>query len=132
MMEMISESRRTEALIIGGGLIEDKMDEDMRVTMIATGPARALCARQQKHVEKTGTDNSPWKWSTARSKLPAVMRSKRNRDATIEVDAKSGVEMLDIPAVPCVSRRTSDWQLAVMARRRSAASLGVAASGGRT
>ena len=30
--------------------------------------------------------------------MPAVMRSKRNRDATIEAMRQSGVEMLDIPA----------------------------------
>ena len=30
--------------------------------------------------------------------MPAVMRSKRNRDATIEAMRQSGVEMLEIPA----------------------------------
>jgi cell division protein FtsZ len=30
--------------------------------------------------------------------MPAVMRSKRNRDATVEAMRQSGVEILDIPA----------------------------------
>ena len=47
---------------------------------------------------KTGTDNQPLEVDYGALEMPAVMRSKRNRDATVEAMRQSGVEMLDIPA----------------------------------
>ena len=74
----------------------------MRVTIIATGLGKPAMARQQKPLTvvsaKTGTDNQGLDVDYSALEMPAVMRSKRNRDATIEAMRQSGVEMLDIPA----------------------------------
>jgi cell division protein FtsZ len=81
---------------------DDALGDQLRVTIIATGLGRPV-VRQQKPLTvvtaKTGTDNQPLEVDyRTLDEVPAVMRSKRNRDATIEAMRQSGVEMLDIPA----------------------------------
>jgi cell division protein FtsZ len=85
-----------------GTVYDDALGDQLRVTIIATGLGRPV-VRQQKPLTvvtaKTGTDNMPVEVDyRALDEIPAVMRSKRNRDATIEAMRQSGVEMLDIPA----------------------------------
>ena len=84
-----------------GTVYDDTLGDQLRVTIIATGLGRPL-ARQQKPLTvvsaKTGTDNQPLEVDYGALEMPAVMRSKRNRDATVEAMRQSGVEMLDIPA----------------------------------
>jgi len=84
-----------------GTVYDDSLGDQLRVTIIATGLGRPL-VRQQKPLTivsaKTGTDNQPLEVDYGALEMPAVMRSKRNRDATVEAMRQSGVEMLDIPA----------------------------------
>jgi len=85
-----------------GTVYDDALGDQLRVTIIATGLGRPAVQRQAKPftvvASKTGTDNQPLEVDYGALEMPAVMRSKRNRDATVEAMRQSGVEMLDIPA----------------------------------
>ena len=88
---------------IVGAVYDEALGDSLRVTIVATGLGRpAVTTRQQKPLTvvsaKTGTDNQPIEVDYGALEMPAVMRSKRNRDATVEAMRQSGVEMLDIPA----------------------------------
>ncbi|MBI1965419.1 MAG: cell division protein FtsZ [Betaproteobacteria bacterium] len=86
---------------IVGTVYDETLDDSLRVTIVATGLGKPA-ARQQKPLTvvsaKTGTDNQPIEVDYGALEMPAVMRSRRNRDATVEAMRQSGVEMLDIPA----------------------------------
>jgi cell division protein FtsZ len=85
-----------------GTVYDDALGDQLRVTIIATGLGKPVVQRQAKPLTvvtgKTGTDNQPLEVDYGALEMPAVMRSKRNRDATVEAMRQSGVEMLDIPA----------------------------------
>jgi cell division protein FtsZ len=85
-----------------GTVYDDALGDQLRVTIIATGLGRPVVQRQAKPLTvvtgRTGTDNQPLEVDYGALEMPAVMRSKRNRDATVEAMRQSGVEMLDIPA----------------------------------
>ena len=85
-----------------GAVYDDGLGDDLRVTIVATGLGKGAVRQQAKPLTvvaaKTGTDNQPMEVDYGALEMPAVMRSKRNRDATIEAMRQSGVEMLDIPA----------------------------------
>ena len=85
-----------------GTVYDDALGDQLRVTIIATGLGKPAVQRQMKPLtvvtSKTGTDNQPLEVDYGALEMPAVMRSKRNRDATVEAMRQSGVEMLDIPA----------------------------------
>jgi cell division protein FtsZ len=85
-----------------GTVYDDALGDQLRVTIIATGLGKPVVQRQMKPLtvvaSKTGTDNQPMEVDYGALEMPAVMRSKRNRDATVEAMRQSGVEMLDIPA----------------------------------
>ena len=85
-----------------GTVYDDALGEQLRVTIIATGLGKPAVQRQAKPLTvvtgRTGTDNKPLEVDYGALEMPAVMRSKRNRDATVEAMRQSGVEMLDIPA----------------------------------
>jgi cell division protein FtsZ len=84
-----------------GTVYDEELGDQLRVTIIATGLGRSP-VRQQKPLTvvsaKTGTDNQPLEVDYGALEMPAVLRSKRNRDATVEAMRQSGVEILDIPA----------------------------------
>jgi cell division protein FtsZ len=100
-----------DATIIHGGVFDDDLGDELRVTVIATGLGQPLGARQQRpqlvHSQKTGTDNQPVMAASAMpgaapdynamSETPAVFR-KRDRAAQVEALANSGVDKYDIPA----------------------------------
>src|SRR5260221_404148 len=99
-----------DATIIYGGVYDDALGEELRVTVVATGLGQPLGVRQQKPqlvvTQKTGTDNQALVASgsmsgspdyNAMSDTPAVFR-KRDRAAQVEALANSGVEKYDIPA----------------------------------
>ena len=96
-----------DATIIYGGVYDDALGEDLRVTVVATGLGQPLGVRQPKPQlvvsQKTGTDNQPVTMSGAgpdygaMAETPAVFR-KRDRAAQVEALANSGVEKYDIPA----------------------------------
>jgi cell division protein FtsZ len=84
-----------------GTVYDEELGDALRVTIIATGLGKPPL-RMQKPLTvvtaKTGTDNQPVEVDYGALEMPAVLRSKRNRDATVEAMRQSGVEMLDIPA----------------------------------
>jgi len=111
VMNTIRAFAAEDATIIYGGVYDDALGEDLRVTVVATGLGLPLGARQQKPqlvvTQKTGTDNQPAFSNSAMpgsapdynamSDTPAVFR-KRDRAAQVEALANSGVEKYDIPA----------------------------------
>lgn len=99
VMNTIKSFTAEDATVIVGTVIDDAMDERLRVTMVATGLGSAVNRPQQKplSVVKTGTDGVPLEVNYGDLEAPAVMR-RRSRDAAVEAMKQSGVDMLDIPA----------------------------------
>lgn len=99
VMNTIKSFTAEDATVIVGTVIDEAMDERLRVTMVATGLGSAVNRPQQKplSVVKTGTDGVPMEVNYGDLEAPAVMR-RRSRDAAVEAMKQSGVDMLDIPA----------------------------------
>ncbi|MFY9317408.1 MAG: cell division protein FtsZ [Burkholderiales bacterium] len=107
VMNAIRAFAADDATIIHGGVFDDELGDELRVTVIATGLGQPMAARQLKpqlvHSQKTGTDNLPVAASgaapdyNAMSETPAVFR-KRDRAAQVEALSNSGVDKYDIPA----------------------------------
>ncbi|MEO8142827.1 MAG: cell division protein FtsZ [Betaproteobacteria bacterium] len=111
VMNTIRAFAAEDATIIYGGVYDDSLGEELRVTVVATGLGQPLGVRAQKPQlvmsQKTGTDNQPAYASAAMpgaapdynamSDTPAVFR-KRDRAAQVEALTNSGVEKYDIPA----------------------------------
>src|SRR5688572_24514137 len=89
-----------DATIIHGGVFDDALGDELRVTVIATGLGKPLGARSSKPQlvvsQKTGTDNLPGPVDYHQLDAPAVIR--RNRASTVEALQQSGVDKYDIPA----------------------------------
>jgi cell division protein FtsZ len=102
VMETIKAFASESATVIVGTVYDEALEDNLRVTIVATGLGKPALRQQAKPLtvvaQKTGTDNSPHEVDYGALEMPAVVRSKRNRDATIEAMRQSGVEMLDIPA----------------------------------
>ncbi|MDA8093596.1 MAG: cell division protein FtsZ [Betaproteobacteria bacterium] len=100
VMNTIKGFTADDATIIVGTVIDETMEDALRVTMVATGLGSPVTRQQPKplSVIKTGTDNVALAVEPDYHVLdqPAVMR--RRRDATVEALKQSGVELLDIPA----------------------------------
>ena len=101
VMETIKAFAAESATVIIGTVYDESIDDNLRVTIVATGLGKPMGRQQMKPmmvaVQKTGTDNQPMEVNYDELEQPAVIR-RRNRDATIEAMKQSGVEMLDIPA----------------------------------
>ncbi len=111
VMNTIRAFASDDATIIHGGVYDDALGEELRVTVIATGLGQPMGVRQQKPQlvvsQKTGTDNQPAFSNAAMpgsapdynamSETPAVFR-KRDRAAQVEALTNSGVDKYDIPA----------------------------------
>ena len=104
VMNTIRAYAADDAHIIFGTVFDDAMEDNLRVTVVATGLGAAERAQQLRPriemvSQKTGTDNAPIIETINYGELevPAVMRSGR-RHATVEAMAASGVDKLDIPA----------------------------------
>ncbi|HVP09423.1 MAG TPA: cell division protein FtsZ [Burkholderiales bacterium] len=110
VMNAIRAFAAEDATIIHGGVFDDELGEELRVTVIATGLGQPIGARQQKpqlvvsHAsgQRTGTDNQPVAPGAApdynaMSETPAVFR-RRDRAAQVEALSASGVDKYDIPA----------------------------------
>jgi cell division protein FtsZ len=104
-MNIIRTFAAEDATIIYGGVYDDALADDLRVTVVATGLGLAQQARQQKPQlvlsnasgQKTGTDNAPGPVDYQQlDQVPAVIR--RNRASTVEALQQSGVDKYDIPA----------------------------------
>jgi cell division protein FtsZ len=107
VMNTIRAFAAEDATIIYGGVYDDSLGEDLRVTVVATGLGQPIGARQQRPQlvmsQKTGTDNQSVVMPgaapdyNAMSETPAVFR-KRDRAAQVEALTNSGVDKYDIPA----------------------------------
>ena len=111
VMNTIRAFAAEDATIIYGGVYDDSLGEDLRVTVVATGLGQPIGARQQRPQlvvsQKTGTDNQSLMATpgmpgsapdyNAMSETPAVFR-KRDRAAQVEALTNSGVDKYDIPA----------------------------------
>jgi cell division protein FtsZ len=87
-----------EATVIVGQVIDESMEDRLRVTMVATGLGSPVSRQQQTkpmQVVRTGTYDAPMN-AQAEDGMPSVIRGRRERAVQAMVD--SGVEMLDIPA----------------------------------
>jgi cell division protein FtsZ len=110
VMNTIRAFAAEDATIIYGGVYDDEVGEELRVTVIATGLGMpAALARQGKPQlvvsQKTGTDNQPVAAAAtaavdygAMAETPAVFRTRRDRAAHVEALQASGVDKYDIPA----------------------------------
>jgi cell division protein FtsZ len=111
VMNIIRTFAAEDATIIYGGVYDDTLADNLRVTVVATGLGAATGARQPKpqlvlsnvSAQKTGTDNMPLVSNTPGhidyqqlDSVPAVIR--RNRASTVEALQQSGVDKYDIPA----------------------------------
>jgi cell division protein FtsZ len=107
VMNTIRAFAAEDATIIYGGVYDDTLADDLRVTVVATGLGQPLMARPQKPQlvvsQRTGTDNMPVTAPGsapdygAMAETPAVFR-RRDRAAQVEALANSGVDKYDIPA----------------------------------
>ena len=101
VMETIKAFAAESATVIVGAVYDESLEDNLRVTIVATGLGKPMSRGQMKPLQmvaqKTGTDNQVLEVNYDDLEQPAVMR-RRNRDATVEAMRQSGVEMLDIPA----------------------------------
>src|SRR5437879_11767341 len=102
-MNIIRTFAAEDATIIYGGVYDDALADNLRVTVVATGLGLAAAARQPKpqlvHSQKTGTDNMPVGGAVDYNPLdqvPAGIRS--NRAATGEAAQQSGARRYAIHA----------------------------------
>jgi cell division protein FtsZ len=105
VMNTIRAFAAEDATIIYGGVYDDGLTDNLRVTVVATGLGAPLMARQGKPQlvvsQKTGTDDQALAGPGAvdyqqLDSVPAVIR--RNRASTVEALQQSGVDKYDIPA----------------------------------
>ncbi|MEI8033846.1 MAG: cell division protein FtsZ [Betaproteobacteria bacterium] len=101
VMDTIKAFAAESATVIVGTVYDEQIEDQLRVTIVATGLGKPMGRQQMKPIhmvaQKTGTDDQPIETNYEDNHQPAVMR-RRNRDATVEAMRQSGVEMLDIPA----------------------------------
>ncbi len=103
VMNIIRALAADDATIIYGGVYDDTLADDLRVTVVATGLGAPSVAHTAKTpfvvAQRTGTDNQPVGHPVDYGQLdavPAVIR--RNRASTLEALQQSGVDKYDIPA----------------------------------
>lgn len=106
VMNTVRSFAADDATIIFGAVYDASMEDNLRVTVVATGLGSATAQRQPKPQlvvnQKTGTDNQPLISAGngvdygQLDQVPAVIR--RNRATTIEALQQSGVDKYDIPA----------------------------------
>jgi len=99
VMGAIKELTAEDATIIVGTVIDEGMNEDLRVTMVATGLGNVLNQGKKPlsvvH-SRTGTDDRD---DFISSDDPAVMRTgRRSNNATVAAMRQSGIDPMDIPA----------------------------------
>src|SRR4051812_32710603 len=103
VMETIKAFAADSATVIVGTVYDETLEDQLRVTIVATGLGKPVVRQQTKPqsltvvAQKTGTDNQAVEIDYEALEQPAVIR-RRNRDATVEAMRQSGVDMLDIPA----------------------------------
>jgi len=108
VMNTIRNYAAPDATIIFGTVFEDGMEDQLRVTVVATGLGGAIAKPQPKPAIsvvpslRTGTDDRPFEVAsgTLELGLPAVFQSGRSgaRNAAVDAMTASGVDKYDIPA----------------------------------
>ncbi|MFZ5555884.1 MAG: cell division protein FtsZ [Pseudomonadota bacterium] len=99
VMNTIRDFTAEDATVIVGTVIDDAMEDNLRVTIVATGLGMAAKAQPKPlAVVKTGTDSSPLEPYSGEYEVPTVMRTGRRRENTVEAMRQSGIDTLDIPA----------------------------------
>jgi cell division protein FtsZ len=101
VMNTVRSFAAEDATIIYGGVYDDTLGDQLRVTVVATGLGAHTAQRQNKPqlvvAQKTGTDNHAVAVDYHQlDAVPAVIR--RNRASTVEALQQSGVDKYDIPA----------------------------------
>ena len=99
VMNTIKEFTAEDATVIVGTVIDESLEDHLRVTMVATGLGGPRGRQQNKPlaVVRTGTDEAPLSVNYGELDAPAVIR-RRGRDAAVQAMQQSGVDTLDIPA----------------------------------
>jgi len=100
VMNTIKGFTAEDATVIVGTVIDEALENRLRVTMVATGLGGFNNRKQSKPlaVVRTGTDEAPLSVNNYGDlDAPAVIR-RRGRDAAVQAMKQSGVDMLDIPA----------------------------------
>ncbi len=99
VMSTIKELAAEDATVIIGTVIDENMQDDLRVTMVATGLGSAKGQTSSKPLtvvhKRTGTDD---RLMATQTDEPAVMRTGRRSDATVAAMRQSGIDPMDIPA----------------------------------
>jgi cell division protein FtsZ len=97
VMDAIKAFTAEEATVIVGSVVDDAMEDNLRVTMVATGLGNPVARQQSKPMQviRTGTYDMPVA-SGGEEEMPNVMRGRRER--TVKAWEESGVDSLDIPA----------------------------------
>jgi cell division protein FtsZ len=88
-----------EATVIVGQVIDEGMEDRLRVTMVATGLGNPVSRQQSRpmQVVRTGTYDAPISnHADEDDGMPNVIRGRRER--AVQAMVESGVDMLDIPA----------------------------------
>ena len=106
VMNTVREFAADDAHIIFGAVYDEGMNDELRVTVVATGLGQAQGKRQPFEVintpvmQATGTDGGFVQGAGidySQLDVPAVVRKGRN-SSTVEALANSGVDRYDIPA----------------------------------
>ena len=98
VMNTIKAFTAEEATVIVGQVLDDSMEDALRVTMVATGLGSPVAKHNHRPMQiiRTGTDDAPMMVNGNSEELPSVMTSRRSR--TIQAMTDSGIDTLDIPA----------------------------------
>ena len=100
VMNTIRSFTAEDATVIFGTVFDNSLQDELRVTVVATGLGSPVNRQQSKPLSivasRTGTDDVPMMVDYGELDVPAVMRQRRG--AQVEAMKQSGVELLDIPA----------------------------------
>ena len=91
-----------DATVIVGQVFDESMGDALRVTIVATGLGKSRTIQQKpvlayEQQQRTGTHDTAGV-DYRELEMPAVMRTNRHREATVEAMKQSGAETLDIPS----------------------------------
>ncbi|HEX5674734.1 MAG TPA: cell division protein FtsZ, partial [Azonexus sp.] len=97
VMNTIKSFTAEEATVIVGQVLDDSMEDALRVTMVATGLGSPVARQHPKPMQiiRTGTDDAPMMVGNS-EEVPSVMTNRRSR--TVQAMSDSGIDTLDIPA----------------------------------
>lgn len=98
VMDIIRKMTADDATIIVGTVIDENMEDNLRVTLVATGLGNVIQQGQRPLAvihTRTGTDDRTGAHQTDE---PAVMRTGRRTNAAVAAMQQAGMDPMDIPA----------------------------------